>query len=132
MSKLTVEQINSLAPDSSSLKTAQGLANVRHWVNLGENDKALWGECKGSGKEPYKVRIDLLNVGYACSCPSRKFPCKHSLGLMLLSATSPASLTEKHPPLWVAEWLEKREERKTKAERKVQAEGETPEGAAAR
>jgi hypothetical protein len=132
MSKLTVEQINALAPDSSSLKSAQGLANVRHWVSLGGNDKALWGECKGSGKEPYKVRVDLLNLGYACTCPSRKFPCKHSVGLMLLSATSSASLTEKNPPAWVAEWLEKREERKTKAEKKTQAKDEIPQGTAAR
>jgi hypothetical protein len=132
MSKLSAEQVKALAPDPSSLKSGQGLAEARHWVSLGGNDLALWGECKGSGKEPYKVRVDLLNLGYACSCPSRKFPCKHCLGLMLLSATSPAKLTENKPPLWVTEWLEKREERKTRAEKKSQAKEETPEVVAAR
>ena len=133
MTKLTAEQIKSLAPDPSSLKSAQGLADVRHWVSVGGNDVSLWGECKGSGKEPYKVRVDLVNMGYACTCPSRKFPCKHGLGLMLLSANPSTKLTEKMPPLWVAEWLEKREERKTKAEKKAQAtKEETPETAAAR
>jgi len=51
---------------------------------------------------------------------------------MLLSATSSARLTEKTPPPWVAEWLEKRQERKTRAEQKAQAIEETPESAAAR
>jgi hypothetical protein len=98
---------------------------------MGENDVALWGECKGSGKEPYKVRIDLVHMGYACSCPSRKFPCKHCLGLMLISATS-SKLTANQPPPWVAEWLEKREERKSKVEKRAQTKETTPETAAAR
>ena len=132
MAKLTAEQVKSLAPDPSSLKSAQGLADARHWVSLGGNDRALWGECKGSGKEPYKVRIDLVNMGYACTCPSRKFPCKHGLALMLLSANPSTKLTEQTPPPWVAEWLEKREERKAKVEQKAQTKEETPETVAAR
>lgn len=132
MLKLTAEQVKSLAPDPSSLKSAQGLADARHWVSLGGNEVALWGECKGSGKEPYQVRIDLSNMGYACSCPSRKFPCKHSLGLMFLAASSPARLTGKKPPLWMTEWLEKREERKATAGKKAQPKDDTPEAASAR
>jgi hypothetical protein len=64
--------------------------------------------CKGSSQEPYKVRVDLRTNGYACTCPSRKFPCKHVLGLLLLAATSPKNLAEAAPPGWVSEWLEKR------------------------
>jgi SWIM zinc finger len=132
MPKLTVDQVKSLAPDPSSLKSAQGLADVRHWASCGGNDLALWGECKGSGKEPYKVRVDLTNMGYACTCPSRKFPCKHSLGLMLLSATASLQSAEKSPPPWAAEWLEKRQERKTKAGEKAQTKEAAPETAARR
>ena len=132
MPNLTVEQVKSVTPDASSLKAAQGLADARHWVNLGGNEVVLWGECKGSGKEPYKVRVDLSNMGYACTCPSHKFPCKHCLGLMLISASSPAKLIEKMPPPWVAEWLEKREERKTRSEKKVQTKDKIPEADAAR
>ena len=108
MSTLSADQVKALAPDSASLKAGQGLADARHWVSLGANDAALWGECKGSGKQPYKTRVDLSDNGTACSCPSRKFPCKHALGLMMLASTSPAKLTESTPPAWVAEWLEKR------------------------
>lgn len=111
MSNLTVDQVKALAPDPTSLKAGQGLADVRHWASLGCSDAALWGECKGSGKEPYKVRVDNSNNGSACTCPSHKFPCKHVLGLMFLSAASPAKLTESAPPAWVAEWLEKRSSR---------------------
>jgi hypothetical protein len=108
MPKLNADQIKALAPDPASLKAGQGLAEARHWAGLGGSDAALWGECKGSGKEPYKVRVDLSDNGSVCTCPSRKFPCKHVLGLMLLAAASPAKLIETTPPGWVAEWLEKR------------------------
>ena len=40
--------------------------------------------ARGSGKTPYQVSIDLAGPAYRCSCPSRKFPCKHALALLLL------------------------------------------------
>ncbi|HYE72970.1 MAG TPA: SWIM zinc finger family protein, partial [Blastocatellia bacterium] len=52
---LTSEQIIALAPDASSAKAGQGLANARHWVTLGCNDQFVWGECQGSGKTPYQT-----------------------------------------------------------------------------
>jgi hypothetical protein len=108
MPPLNSDQIKALAPDPASLKSSQGLADTRHWVSLGGNDAVLWGECKGSAKEPYKVRVDLANNGSACTCPSHKFPCKHALGLMLLAAASPKKFMNMAPPDWVADWLEKR------------------------
>ena len=119
MTRFTVDQVKNLSPDSAAFNSGQGLADMRHWVSLGSNDAALWGECKGSGKEPYKVRIDLSNNGSACTCPSRKFPCKHVLGLMLLAATSPARLAVSAPPAWVIEWIEKRSARTQVAEQKT-------------
>jgi hypothetical protein len=121
MPKLTAEQVRSLAPDPASLKAGQALSAVRHWSGLGENETALWGECKGSGKEPYKVRVDLSNNGSACTCPSHKFPCKHVLGLMLLSAASPAKPVETTPPGWVSEWLQKRAARQPAPVKKTES-----------
>jgi hypothetical protein len=86
----------------------QGLAHERHWTGAGFSEAALWGECRGSAKEPNKVRVDLANQGKACTCPSRKFPCKHALGLMLLAAASPHLYAQIQQPAWVAKWLEKR------------------------
>src|SRR6185436_6036947 len=76
----TEEQVLSLAPDESAKKSGRELASPSKWVSRSANEKALWGECKGSGANPYKTQIDLSNIAFKCSCPSRKFPCKHGLG----------------------------------------------------
>src|SRR5207253_2467414 len=49
------------------------------------------------------------NLGYHCSCPSRKFPCKHTLGLLMLFAESPHAVQEAAIPDWVTEWLSRRQ-----------------------
>ncbi|MDX2175965.1 MAG: SWIM zinc finger family protein [Candidatus Sumerlaeia bacterium] len=110
----TVEQVLSLAPDASAASAGKELASPRKWVSLGEGGGALWGECQGSGKTPYQVRVDLSEPAFKCSCPSRKFPCKHGLGALLLWASSPSSFTAGEPPPWVAEWLDARAGRAAK------------------
>jgi hypothetical protein len=82
----------------------------------------LWGACQGSGKDPYLTRVDTSEPAFKCSCPSRKFPCKHALGLFLLSVQSPGEFQPAPPPDWVAEWMESRVARATKrAEREARA-----------
>lgn len=110
----TSEQAIALAPDNSSASAGRKLANTRHWKSLGRNAEALWGECQGSGKDPYQVRVDLATLSVKCSCPSRKFPCKHGLGLMLIFAAKASDLKEGEPPPWVADWLSKRHSREEK------------------
>src|SRR5215213_8878166 len=105
---LTVEQILALAPDASSAKSGKGLATPRKWLSLGSNEQALWGECQGSGENPYQAQIDLSEPAFRCTCPSRKFPCKHALGLFLLAQSQAAALTERTPPTWVSDWLASR------------------------
>jgi hypothetical protein len=107
---LTADQILALAPDSASAKAGQGLASPRKWVALGWSERAAWGECQGSAREPYRTQIDLDEPAFRCSCPSRKFPCKHGLGLLLMLASQPAAFTQGAPPPWVAEWLTKRDQ----------------------
>ncbi len=114
---LTSEQILALAPDPSSAKAGKGLASQRKWSNLGHNTQVVWGECQGSGKEPYRTQVDVAELSFRCSCPSRKFPCKHGLGLLLLHAGTESTVPELAPPDWVEEWIAKR---KLKAERKEQ------------
>jgi hypothetical protein len=105
---ITVEQVESLSPDAASIKRARGLATERHWVSLGVNEDALWGECQGSGKKPYRTQVALSDYAAKCSCPSRKFPCKHALALMLLAASQASGIKKTSPPDWVAEWIKKR------------------------
>ena len=87
MSTITPEQALALAPDSSSATAGKKLAVAKHWKNLGRTPTALWGECQGSAL--YQVRVDLNGMAVKCSCPSRKLPCKHGLGLILLSVNQP-------------------------------------------
>ena len=112
------ELILQQAPDDSSAKAAQGLLNIAKWQTLGANERALWGECKGSGSKPYQVQIDLSALAFKCSCPSRKFPCKHGLALALIRAEQSAAFTASELPTWVGEWLEGRQQRTEKQEQK--------------
>ncbi|HET7036316.1 MAG TPA: SWIM zinc finger family protein [Thermomicrobiaceae bacterium] len=106
---LTVEQVLALAPDAGAVAAGRKLGQAGVWRGLGRSARALWGECQGSAL--YQVRVDLADLAVACSCPSRKFPCKHGLGLLLLAAASPAAVPEGEPPEWVSAWLARRAER---------------------
>jgi hypothetical protein len=111
---LTEDQILSLAPDESSKKSGKDLANPSKWVSKGVNEQALWGECQGSGSKPYQTQVDVNNIAFKCSCPSRKFPCKHGLGLLLLYARNKKDFTNTSSPEWVNEWISKRAEKEEK------------------
>jgi hypothetical protein len=110
----TTEQVLALAPDAASAKSGKDLSTPRKWASLGANDACAWGSIQGSGKDPYKTSIDLAGPAFKCTCPSRKFPCKHGLGLFLILAQNPGSFAEKEPPPWTAEWMAKRAEKDAK------------------
>lgn len=116
MNHFSKQQVEQLAPDASSLKAGKDLANLAKWVTLGISDRALWGEVQGSGKNPYQTQVDGNSTAFKCSCPSRKFPCKHGLGLLLLFAENAANLKQTNDePAWVKEWIDKRQEKAEKA-----------------
>ncbi|MBA2113653.1 SWIM zinc finger family protein [Bremerella alba] len=79
--------IAAAAPNAAAAKNGRGLVLKNKFIALhhsGDNT-LLFGECQGSGKTPYLCSADFTNpqsVTYRCSCPSRQFPCKHSLGLL--------------------------------------------------
>jgi hypothetical protein len=126
MRSWTSEQVLALAPDSSSASAGQGLASARKWSGLGRSERAIWGLCQGSGKDPYQARVDLAEPAFKCSCPSRKFPCKHGLGLMLLLVKEAGAFKEQAEPGWVAEWIAGRAERAEKKVEKAKAAAEKP------
>lgn len=129
---LTEEQIIQLAPDAASIKAGKGLAAKAKWVLLEHSDRAIWGHCQGSGKTPYQTVIDTRNIAFKCSCPSRKFPCKHGLGLLLLYAAQADLFKEADEPDWVTAWLSKREEKAEKKEQKAQSDTPIDEAAQAK
>lgn len=115
-----------LAPDAASAKAGRSLATGSKWQNVGQDERALWGECQGSGAKPYQTVIDLSEPAFKCSCPSRKFPCKHAIGLFLLVANHPETgKTVTTVPAWAAEWLGKRDQqaqRRSEAAKKAEQE----------
>jgi hypothetical protein len=103
------DQITALAPDAASLKAGKDLTNLQKWPLLAANSRALWGEVQGSGKDPYRTQVDPTNLAFKCSCPSRKFPCKHGIGLLLLYGNDANKFVFDAPePAWVSEWIDKR------------------------
>ena len=116
---LSVDQILALAPDPASAKAGSAQSSASKWSGLGGHAQALWGLCQGSGKDPYKAQIDLSVPAFKCTCPSRKFPCKHGLGLYLLYARESAAFADATAPQWVTDWLQSREERSEKKAAKL-------------
>jgi hypothetical protein len=108
-------QVLSLAPDASSERAGRSLATAKSWLSSGftEEPAAVWGECKGSAAAPYRTVVDLSGPAYKCSCPSRKFPCKHALGLLLLWSAD--GVKSGVPPDWASTWLSGRAEKATGA-----------------
>lgn len=120
----TKDAVLALAPDSSSAKAGAGLARPAKWPLLALKDQAVWGLCQGSGSKPYQTQIDLTEPAFRCSCPSRKFPCKHGIGLFLLLIEQPKQFKEEEIPEWVSSWLESRASRVDRREAKKQAQQE--------
>jgi hypothetical protein len=103
--------VTALAPDAGSLAGARRVSGATAWREAGLRGEVLWGLCRGSGKQPYQVCVDLAGPAYKCSCPSRKFPCKHALGLLLLWAEGSALPPDADPPAFVTAWLSARSAR---------------------
>ncbi|MEV7736657.1 SWIM zinc finger family protein [Streptomyces sp. NPDC088921] len=111
----TADQVLALAPDTASRKAGSKLGAAGPWSEAGSSDEGtVWGLCKGSGSKPYQTVIDIADAAgpaYKCSCPSRKFPCKHALGLLLLWAGGDGAVPPGPPPDWAEQWIEGRRQR---------------------
>lgn len=119
MGKITEQQILSMAPNSTAVANARKISSKGGFVSLAktEDDSFYMGECKGSGKSNYTVSVDFIepeNPVCRCSCPSRQFPCKHSLALLFEiaggKAFSPCEL-----PDAIRQKREKKEKKEAKA-----------------
>lgn len=75
---LSLSKVEGIAPDQRSLAAAKKLLKASGWPSLCDDGAGIvWGECQGSGSSPYRVCITEADadIGYKCTCPSRKFPC---------------------------------------------------------
>ncbi|MDA8370313.1 MAG: SWIM zinc finger domain-containing protein [Nocardiopsaceae bacterium] len=116
----SADDVWALAPDTPSRKAAAKVARPASWpvrcmrpTDGGGGPggtEVLWGECAGSGAQPYLAAVHLSapdSPAYRCSCPSRKFPCKHALALLHLWAEHQVDEAAEAPE-WVADWLAQR------------------------
>jgi hypothetical protein len=112
MTRWNLAAVEKAAPDAASLGAARKLAAPGPWSDTGSTDTLVWGKCQGSGKTPYQVSIDLGGPAYRCTCPSRKFPCKHALALLLLWVQGNGSVADAEKPAdFAGEWAAERAER---------------------
>lgn len=103
----TETQIQTLAHNLPAFKAGKRLSNLHLWLAYGRSDRVVWGQIKGSGPKSYFTQIDIQDLAFKCSCPSHQFPCKHSLGLMLVFT----QINEQNistEPEWVQGWINKR------------------------
>lgn len=127
--RITEQFILLLAPNAAAASNGKKLSQSGKFQARGQNadTNIYWAECAGSGKNPYRTSIDFSISESAptcrCSCPSRQFPCKHTLGLMYEILTEkefaveeiPADLAEKKAKQ--ASRAAKKEEKATQAEK---------------
>jgi hypothetical protein len=115
MPGISLEKIEAIAPDQASLVAARKLVKPSGWSGLSSDDAGLvWGECQGSGSSPYRVVISEIDGGYKCTCPSRKFPCKHNLALMWMRAEGKTPFQAAQAPEWVQDWIRRRRSSSTR------------------
>ncbi|OAS17801.1 hypothetical protein [Paenibacillus oryzisoli] len=123
MNHLTESYVDSLAQNSAAIKNGKDLVKKNSFPLLcqSEDGTIIFGECKGSGKDPYRCSVDLAKEGnpvFRCSCPSRQFPCKHNLGLMY-AFTSGKPFTTAPVPQDIVDKREKAEKREEKKKEPV-------------
>lgn len=118
MRQITEQYVTSIAPNPAAVKNARKISSSGSFVRLcaSSDDTFYMGECKGSGSSNYITSADFADASkpvYRCSCPSRQFPCKHSLALLFEMAAG-----KKFTPCEIPEdILQKRKKLEAKAEK---------------
>jgi hypothetical protein len=113
--------VDAAAPNTDAAKNGRGLVLKNKFLTFhrSEDETLLFGQCQGSGKSPYLCSADFAapeTPVFRCNCPSRQFPCKHSLGLMyafvqgkkFVPATIPEDIASKRQK--VQQRIEKKKE----------------------
>lgn len=111
--------VDAAAPNSDAAKNGRALVLKGKFLKLhtSEDGALLFGHCQGSGKDPYLCSSDFAAPEapvHRCNCPSRQFPCKHSLGLMYAFVQGKKFTPAEVPPDLAA----KREKSQARVEKK--------------
>lgn len=114
------QEVMALAPNANAVSNARKISSGGGFTarRRSADDTFYMGECKGSGKNPYVVSVDYVDEEhpvFRCSCPSRQFPCKHSLALLLEMAAGKEFQVAEIP----AEILDKRQKKEAREAKKT-------------
>ena len=125
MRTFSEQQIAAFAPNANAVSNGRKISAGGGFVSRmrSADDSFYMGECKGSGKSNYVVSADFADEDhpvFRCSCPSRQFPCKHSLALMCEMAAGKDFVLGEIP----ADILDKREKKQAREKKKTESTGE--------
>ncbi|MEM9145822.1 MAG: SWIM zinc finger family protein [Pseudomonadota bacterium] len=81
---------------------------AKKWPVRARSGSLVWREWQGAGANPYRTVFDSADMGYKCTCPSRKLPCKHAHALMWMYVEDPRPFAEAEMPDWFTDWLGRR------------------------
>ncbi|MDU1890719.1 MAG: SWIM zinc finger family protein [Dysgonomonas sp.] len=132
--EITQKKIEELAPNADAAKNGRALVSKNKFSNLkiSAEKNLIWGECAGSGKNPYRCSADYLdenNPVFRCNCPSRQFPCKHSIGLLYCYEKDNNSFTEGEIPDDISQKrdkIEKKQEKKAQEKETIKEKADKP------
>lgn len=79
--------IETQAVNENALKNGRSIFQKGQFLHLyqSEDETFYMGECQGSGAKAYTTSVDFVEEQhpvFRCNCPSRQFPCKHSIALL--------------------------------------------------
>jgi len=121
--EISEQFISSIAPNATAVSNGKKISMKGGFVKLyrSADDTFYMGQCKGSGMSDYITSADFLEEAspvFRCSCPSRQFPCKHSLALLFeIAAKKPFEECEIPQDI-----LDKRKKKAAKAEKALEKE----------
>ena len=101
---LSLTDIQHLAANEAAFQRAKGLTEPRLWRELGRTKQGYWGRYYD-----FDVWVSLQGPSFKCSCPSRQYPCKHVLGLLLMALSQSQHWSNLDPPAAFLAWLEKQQ-----------------------
>lgn len=126
LSDINEEYIKQFAVNNAALNNGLKISRSGGFVKLYKtaDEQLIFGECRGSGKEPYSASADFSEDTpiFRCSCPSRQIPCKHCLGL-LYEAVNKKNFTTAEVP---EDIKRKRDKKAASAEKKAKSASAPP------
>lgn len=132
--EITQKKIEEMAPSADAARNGRDLVNRNKFSNLkiSAEKNLIWGECAGSGKNPYYCSADYMeenNPVFRCNCPSRQFPCKHAIGLLYCYEKNSGAFSVSDIPEDIAQKREKigkKQEKKAQEKETIKEKAEKP------